>query len=126
MAALGLVGSFAPGTEAHKPVTSPYNYNNHVFPIIRNRCGRCHYPGGPTPMSLLTYSDALPWAESMREQLVSEAMPPWYADPIGPAVKGGHTITPRELDILVTWATGGSPRGDLSTTLAPAPAPPKW
>jgi hypothetical protein len=107
-------------------VTSPYNFNDHVFPILRDRCGRCHYPGGPTPMSLLTYTDALPWAESMREQLVGERMPAWYADPIGPGVKGGHIISPRELDIIVTWATGGTPQGDLTKKLPPVTAPPEW
>ena len=110
---LAPVAFIAPATEAHKAITSPYTYNEHVFPIFRDRCGRCHFEGGPTMMSLLTYNDAIPWAESMREQLVGERMPPWYADPMGPAVKGGHTITPRELDIIVTWATGGNPQGDL-------------
>ena len=99
-AAVVLVALVAPGTEAHKAVTSPYNFNDHVFPILRDRCSRCHFPDGPAPMSLLTYNEALPWAESMREQLVGERMPPWYADPLGPAVKGGYSVTPRELDIL--------------------------
>jgi hypothetical protein len=125
-AALVLVALVTPGTEAHKAITSPYNYNDHVFPILRDRCSRCHFPDGPTPMSLLTYNDTLPWAESMREQLVGERMPPWYADPMGPAVKGGHSLTPRELDILVTWATGGTPQGDLDKKPAAVPARPQW
>jgi hypothetical protein len=125
-AALVLVALVGPGAEAHKAITSPYNYNDHVFPILRDRCGRCHFPDGPAPMSLLTYTDTLPWAESMREQLVGERMPPWYADPTGPAVKGGHSLTPRELDVLVTWATGGTPLGDLNTKLPPVPAHPQW
>ena len=49
--ALGLVALFAPLTEAHKAITSPYNFNDHVFPVLRDRCGRCHFEGGPTPMS---------------------------------------------------------------------------
>src|SRR5262245_23816458 len=113
-------------TEAHKAVTSPYNFNDHVFPILRDRCGSCHFQGGPTPMSLLTYMDALPWAESMREQLVGERMPAWYGDPMGPALKGGHTISPRELDVIVTWATGGTPQGDLSKKLPPVAPHPDW
>ena len=83
-----LVTLATPATEAHKAITSKYNFNDHVFPILRDRCSRCHYQGGPTPMSLTTYNDALPWAESIREQLVGERMPPWYADPVGPQVKG--------------------------------------
>jgi hypothetical protein len=125
-AALVLVALLTPGTEAHKAITSPYNYNDHVFPILRDRCGRCHFPDGPAPMSLLTYRDALPWAESMREQLVGERMPTWYVDPMGPTVKGGHWLTPRELDVVVTWATGGTPQGDLNQKLPPVPAHPQW
>lgn len=112
--------------EAHTQITSPYTYNEHVFPILRDRCGRCHFDKGPAMMSLLTYNDAIPWAESIREQLVGERMPPWYADPMGPSVKGGHTIPTRELDIVVTWATGGVPQGDLGKKPAPVPAPPQW
>lgn len=126
IALLVLATLFAADTEAHKAITSPYNYNDHVFPILRDRCGRCHFPDGPTPMSLLTYTDTLPWAESMREQLVGERMPPWYADPTGPAVKGGHSVTPREIDILITWATGGTPQGDLAKKPAPVPPHPQW
>ena len=94
----------APATEAHKAITSKYTYNDHIYPIFKERCARCHYEGGPTSMSLMSYQSAVPWAESMREQLVGQKMPPWYADPSGPAVKGGHTLTTRELDTLVTWA----------------------
>ena len=124
--AAGVVALEIPGTEAHKAITSPYTYNEHLFPILRERCGRCHAEGGPTPMSLMTYAAALPWAESMREQLISERMPPWYADPSGPTVRGGHTITPRELDILITWATGGTPQGEIAKTPSPVRPPPQW
>src|SRR5262245_25340241 len=126
VATFTVVALLAPTTEAHKAITSPYTYNDHIFPILRDRCGRCHFDGGPTPMSLLTYNDALPWAESMREQLVGERMPAWYADPMGPAVRGGHTVTPRELDMIVTWATGGTPQGDPTKKPVPVPPPPQW
>lgn len=122
---VGLVSVLAPATEAHKAITSKYNYTEHVFPILRDRCARCHYQGGPTPMSLTTYLDAVPWAESMREQLVGEKMPPWYADPTGPAVKGGHSISIRELDVLVTWATGGTPNGPIGRQDVPEVKPPE-
>ena len=69
----------APG-EAHKAVTSKYTYNDDVFPILRDRCGRCHVTGGVAPMSLTTYDDAFPWAESIRAELIAGHMPPWNAD----------------------------------------------
>jgi len=117
------------GVEAHKAVTSKYTYNDDVFPILRDKCGSCHTDGGSAPMSLLTYSEnggAVAWAESIREMLIAEAMPPWYADPTGPAVKNHRGLTPRELDIVITWAVGGTPRGDLNKVLTPAPAHAKW
>ena len=102
-------------TEAHKGISSKYNYNEHVFPILRERCGSCHYAGGPAPMSLVDYIAAVPWAESIREALIAQKMPPWYADPMGPAVKGGHALPTKELDILLSWVVGGTPRADEKT-----------
>jgi hypothetical protein len=110
-----MVGFGSRTTEAHKGITSKYNYNEHVFPILRERCGSCHYTGGPAPMSLVDYLAAVPWAESIREALVAQKMPPWYADPLGPAVKGGHALPTKELDILLSWVVGGAPRGDEKT-----------
>src|SRR5262249_8706042 len=78
----------------------PYTYNQDVFPILNERCGACHVAGGVAPMSLLTYKDAVPWAESMRIELLSAHMPP-----------DGGPLSARELDVLLTWATGGTPQG---------------
>src|SRR4029450_10396220 len=33
------------------------------------------------------------------------------------ALKTAHTLSPRELDIILTWATGGNPRGQLDQKL---------
>jgi hypothetical protein len=117
------------GIDAHKAITSRYTYNDDVFPILRDKCGSCHVDGGAAPMSLMTYavpSGAVAWAESIRENLVSEAMPPWYADPDGPSVRGGHALSPRELDVVLTWATGGTPQGDLRKTPTPVSLRADW
>jgi hypothetical protein len=114
--ALAVVAGNLDTTEAHKAVTSPYTYNNDIFPILRDNCGRCHVEGGPAPMGLLAWNDgpnsATPWAESIRQLVVGEQMPPWYVDSRGPAVKGGFALTPAQSDKLLTWATGGTPEGD--------------
>lgn len=115
---------------AHKGNSSKYTYNDDVYPILRDKCGRCHVPGGIAPMSLMAWRDdaggAVAWAESIREALVSEAMPPWYVDPTGPAVKNAYTLSPRELDMILTWATGGTPQGDLRKTPPEAKARTGW
>jgi hypothetical protein len=106
----------APG-EAHKAITSKYTYNDDVFPILRDRCARCHVPGGVAPMSLMTYDDAFPWAESIRAELIAAHMPPWNADESFGDLKRSHTLSPKELDVILTWATGGNPRGALDQKL---------
>jgi hypothetical protein len=103
--------------EAHKAVTSKYTYNDDVFPILRDRCGRCHVPGGVAPMSLMTYDDAFPWGESIRAELIAAHMPPWNADGGFGELKHAHSLSPNELDVVLTWVTGGNPRGSLDQKL---------
>jgi hypothetical protein len=128
-----LVLALAPSGIAHKGITSKYTYNAEVYPVFLNRCGRCHIDGGVGPMSLLKYEDAFPWAESLRAELLS-AYPEVAADlsahvsieargtkaeaqsaTVDPHdfVKAAHRqILARELDIVLDWATGGTPEGD--------------
>jgi len=122
LAIVALVTSAAAGLvvqrgEAHKAITSKYTYNDDVFPIFRERCSRCHISGGVAPMSLMTYDDAFPWAESIRAELVAAHMPPWNAEEGFGDLKPAHTLTPKELDVVLTWATGGNPRGALDAKL---------
>jgi hypothetical protein len=131
LAALAGIVLMPERTTAHKGNTSKYTYNDDVYPILRDKCGRCHLPGAIAPMSLLSWKDdagggAVAWAESIREMLVSEAMPPWYVDPTGPAVKNAYGLTAREMDKIVTWATGGTPQGDLRKTPPEAKAQTGW
>lgn len=116
--------------DAHKAKISPFTYNKEIFTLLRDKCGRCHTEGGPAPMSLMTYNadggGAVAWAESIREMLLSGAMPPWYADPTGPAVRDSHSLTARELDTIITWAIGGTPHGDLTVKIPPVPPRTGW
>ncbi|MEE2610145.1 MAG: hypothetical protein VX992_05645, partial [Acidobacteriota bacterium] len=67
-------------TDAHKPITSKYTYHQDVYPIFLNQCGGCHSADAVAPMSLLTYEDAYPWAQSIKEEVVNLTMPPWQAE----------------------------------------------
>jgi hypothetical protein len=112
--------------QAHKPITSPYTYNEDVFPIVRERCGECHVPGGVAPMSLITYKDAYPWGESIRTELIAGHMPPWGIESGHANIKNARTLTARELNILLTWATGGNPIGNTERTLEPVGLSRDW
>lgn len=101
-------------TQAHKGITSRFTYNTEVYPVFLSRCGRCHIDGGVGPMSLLKYEDAFPWAESLRAELLEAG-----SDDPHDFVKAAHRdLSARELDIILDWATGGTPEGDKAN--APA------
>src|SRR3979409_2332678 len=112
--------------DAHKAITSKYTYNDDVFPILRERCASCHVPGGIAPMSLMTYDDAFPWAESIRAELVAAHMPPWNADEGYGEIKRAHTLTPKEPAVGLPWATGGPPRGALDQKLPAVELKNEW
>jgi hypothetical protein len=112
--------------EAHKLISSKYTYNEDVFPILRDRCGRCHVSDGVAPMSLMTFKDAYPWSESLRAELVTGHMPPWHVlDDIG-AFKNASTITAPEIDKILTWASGGYPEGNPLNPPPDVEAPRNW
>ena len=68
-------------------------------------------------MSLMTYDEAFPWAESIRAELVASHMPPWNAEEGFGELKLAHALSSKELDIIMTWASGGNPRGSLDQKL---------
>jgi hypothetical protein len=113
-------------TEAHKPVTSKYDYNKDVFPLLRDHCGRCHVEGGAAPMSLMTYKSAVPWAVSIRDELTAGRMPPWPVDPTSASLKGGHPISARDVNMIVEWASGGTPEGNTETQLPAVTVKSQW
>ena len=78
------------------------------------------WPGTMGPNS------ATPWAESIRQLIVGEQMPPWYVDSLGPAVKGGSRLSPVQSDKLLTWATGGTPEGDPERKPTPSTYQARW
>jgi hypothetical protein len=122
---LGLMLSAEPG-RAHKPITSPFTYNDDVFPILRDRCARCHVPEGVAPMSLMTYDDTVPWGESIRVELLSGHMPPWSVDAAPTRFRNAQSISAREMNVLLTWATGGTPFGSPEKTPQPVAYERRW
>ncbi len=122
---LVLAGCAAVGLDAHKPVTSKYTFADDVYPIVKEHCGGCHRPGGIAPMSLMTFEDARPWAESIRLELTTGHMPPWYGDSSVAPLRDVHKLSPRDIDVVLTWVTGGTPPGS-ATKLAAGAARRGW
>ena len=99
--------------EAHKPITSPYTYNEDVFPIVRDRCGRCHVVGRRRADVADDRQGRGAVGESIRTELIAGHMPPWSVEAASGRFKHAQTLTARELNVLLTWVTGGNPVGNL-------------
>src|SRR5690349_15960145 len=67
---------------AQRASTTPgqVTFSKDVAPILYKSCVRCHRPDEIAPMSLLTYNDARPWAQSIKNRVSKREMPPWFLD----------------------------------------------
>jgi hypothetical protein len=87
-------------------------FNKDVLPILQKHCQECHRPGEIAPFSLLTYTDARPWAKAIKTAVVTEKMPPWFADPNYGHFANDRRLSTAELNALVSWADNGAVEGD--------------
>jgi len=61
---------------------------------------------------LMTHADAVPWGESIKTELLAGQMPPWSVDGAAGRFRNVEGMTAREMNVLLTWVTGGTPPGD--------------
>jgi hypothetical protein len=97
-------------------------FHKDVLPILQRNCQSCHRPGQIAPMSLLTYSDARPWAKAMKAAVITKKMPPWFADPQFGHFANDRALKPNEIETISKWADGGAPEGNIKD----APPPTQW
>jgi mono/diheme cytochrome c family protein len=99
--------------EPEKPAPKePITYAKHVSRIIQDRCQTCHHAGTAAPFSLLTYKDAVRWADTIREVVTEKRMPPWHADPHYGTWSNDRRLTKQEMDTLIGWLDTGMQTGD--------------
>ncbi len=114
--AVAIVIASSSNPRGHAPIASRWTYNEHLFPILENRCGACHNAGGIGPMSLVNYQEAYPWAQSIREEVLALRMPPWQAEDGFGDFRNGHVLPAHEMDMILEWASGGYPQGPRDQT----------
>ncbi len=95
-------------------------FSKDVAPIFNKSCVECHRPTMFAPMSLTTFDAARPWAKSIKQRVVSGAMPPWGADTPHGMFKNDPRLTKQEIDTIAAWVDAGAPKGD-DKDLPPTP-----
>lgn len=95
----------------------PVTFYRDVLPIVQKSCQECHRPGAVGPFALMTYKQAVNWAEDIKQYTQERKMPPWK--PVeGPAFHNERKLADKDIATLAAWVDGGTPQGN------PKDAPP--
>jgi len=118
---LGPLLVLAASLEAHDIITTPITFDREISRILYSRCASCHHDGG-SAFSLMTYSQARPWAVAIKEEVLVRRMPPWGAVKGFGDFRDEQALTPEQLELITSWVEGGVPEG-IEKDLPPVP---KW
>ncbi len=95
-------------------------FSKEVVRIFQANCQNCHRTGVQfTPMSLLTYEEARPYAKSIKKAVAARTMPPWHADPAYGKFRNTLRMSDADVRTIVQWIDAGCPQGN------PADLPPE-
>jgi len=109
---------------AHDVISTKITWDREISRIIYKRCASCHRAGGSAAdISLMTYTEARPWAKAIKEEVLERRMPPFAAVKGFGDVKDEDALTQEEIHLIADWVEGGSPEGDEAQLL---PKPPDF
>jgi hypothetical protein len=114
-----LFGMWLAAAHAHDIITTPITFGREISRILYARCNSCHHEGGAA-FSLMTYNEARPWAEAIKEEVLARRMPPWGAIKGFGDFRNDQALTPEQVELVESWADGGVPEGEPKD-LPPAP-----
>jgi peroxiredoxin len=114
------VGCPIGGRDAVVKAPTKVTFHKDVAPILQKNCQNCHRPGEVGPFSLMTYKQAVTWAEDVKEYTANRTMPPWKPTEAAFAFHNERKLSDAEIKTLASWVDGGTPEGDPKD--APPPA----
>jgi hypothetical protein len=115
-----LLVALAGAASAHDVITTKITFDREIIRIVQARCASCHREGG-SAFSLVTYSEARPWAKAMQEEVLERRMPPWGAVKGFGDFRNDQALTPEQIELVADWVEGGAPEGEPKDL----PEPPK-
>ena len=114
--------ALTPSRAAQLASAERVTFTRDIAPIIFDRCGMCHRPGGSAPFSLLTYSSVRQRATLIAAVTKSRFMPPWKAEPESGEFIGQKRLTAAEMSVIQRWVDTGTLEGNPLDL----PALPRW
>ena len=108
-------------TESNGPT-----FNKEIVRIFQQNCQTCHRPGDIAPFSLLTYTDAKPWASNIKFMTQTRQMPPWKPEEGCGEFRDARRLSQAEIDLIARWADGGAPEGNATDLPPTREFPSEW
>jgi hypothetical protein len=96
--------------EAHGVGGTP-TWNREISRLIYQRCASCHHPGG-SAFSLVTYQDAQPRANDIKDAVLARRMPPWGAVKGFGSFRNDLSLSQEQVETISRWVDGGIRRGN--------------
>lgn len=84
-----------------------YAYNQHIKPIIDQKCAICHNSGGNAPFALENYEQLSTYAKPSLAAIEQGTMPPWGAQRDCREYYGDYSLTDQEKKMLTSWFNTG-------------------
>ena len=112
LAAFSAVAAVCLAPSSASAADGPVTFTKDVAPILYKSCVECHRPTMFAPMSLVSYDEARPYARSIKQRVVSRAMPPWGADAPHGVFKNDPRLSEKEIETIVAWVDSGAAKGD--------------
>ena len=103
---------------ARKAEHSQISYSTEIAPIIQEKCVACHQEGGIAPFAMDSYDIVKSMAPMIKESIMAERMPPYFADPHIGTFQSDMALTFEQNKKLIHWIEAGAPRGAGGDTLA--------
>lgn len=100
------------GRVNRKEPTGDITYTNQIARIFNAHCVECHRAGQVAPFALTSYEDAIGWADTIREVVENERMPPWHANPEFGKFRNDCRLADDDKKLIYTWIENGVPQGD--------------
>ena len=95
-------------------------WNLEISRLVYDRCASCHRPGG-TSFSLMTYSDAQPRGNEIKDAVLARRMPPWGAVKGFGNFRNDQSLMQEQIELFARWVDGGIRRGTNPRQLPKVP-----
>lgn len=117
-------GGSDPVDEMLQPPAEAPTYFGAVRPLLAERCGGCHLPGGIAPFAFDEYATTKGLASLIANAVETRRMPPWGAQDTDEcqhprAFKDDLRLSEEEIGLLSRWAEAGAPEGNRPAEVPP-------